>query len=166
MRTLSKFIRPGVSFASIIGRKKPQKIPVSKNKGSKVPKAVDTNNNQKFKRCRSNESVCEEPPSKTKVSESCNNPSQSAVPLMEYTTIEAEVHVDADELLASLPDLAPCSVGASSSFEVASVGPGAFASQHTTPVLAGGSAPLVGAAPGVVFVPVPAATATYVGSRS
>ena len=74
MRTLSKFIRPGVSFASIMSNKSYRKRQVgypgigksnaTKSKDSVAPEAGSKTQN--FKRCRSNESVYEEPPSKTK----------------------------------------------------------------------------------------------------
>ena len=145
LRTLSKFVRPGISFASIISNRNrrnrhfTQKINLSKDKDPVIHKADSKSSSQNVKRCRSNESVCEEPPSKTKISESLTDFSmrRSSVSSMEFTTVLAEVHADAEEeLIASLPDLAPHSDGASPSLEVTSAMAGVSAAQKVAPVVA------------------------------
>ena len=153
-RTLSKFVRHGVSFASVINNRKRTRRNMTNHDLNKsmvttqgvIPQSKEIKSSNP-KRTRSRESLCEEPPMKSKHSEYVDDNSitpamQTPVSAMKSQVIVADVHRSDSESLDSLPELVPNCVSTLGFWEATSAGGDASASLKMALDLAGASAPV------------------------
>ena len=134
-KVMSKFIRPGVSFSSVMSNRNTYKK-IHRNREFKSNNNSQTNNN---KRTLSNESLLVEPPSKLQIHGS-HSSSSSSLPKLNVTetTKSVKTLTDANLSVEILPNLS----SAHASPEAASASAGALTSLEVVPDVSGQPASL------------------------